>query len=425
MTADMMTRSPIGMLVLVLSAVALTADRGWCEPAGWPGWRGPNGNGIADPQQQPPTSWSERENVLWKVKIPGRGHGSATVHGGQVFLAAADSQSQQQLMLAFDRDTGKQNWRAVIHEGGFKISGKRPMNEKASLASSTAATDGERLYINFLNDNAIWTTALSLQGEIVWQRKITDYIVHQGYGSSPVVFEDLVIVSADNKGGGVIVALDRKTGSERWRRERPAKPNYASPTIVTAAGKQQLIFTGCDLVTSLDPRSGTQLWEIEGATTECVTTAVSDGKRVFTSGGYPRNHVSAVAADGSGKVIWENETRAYVPSMLQRDGFLFLTLDAGLATCLACEDGRLMWKARLGGTFSSSPVMVGDLIYASNEGGQTFVFKADPNQFQQVAENQLGESVFATPAICDGRIYTRVAHREEDRRQEYLYCLGQ
>ena len=301
---------------------------------------------------------------------------------------------------------------------------KRKPNEKASLASSTVATDGHRLFINFLNDNAVYTTAIDLSGNMLWQRKITDYILHQGYGSSPAVYEHLVIVSADNKSGGTIVGLNRETGEVVWRRERPEKPNYASPVIMNVAGREQLIFTGCDLVTSLDPLTGEQLWEIEGATTECVTTSVTDGKHVFTSGGFPKNHISAVAADGSGKVVWEINTRAYVPSFLQRAGFLFTALDAGIATCFSCATGDEVWKGRLGGTFSSSPVMVGDLIYATNEEGITHIFKANPQKFEKVGENKLGESVFATPAICGGRIYTRVAHEEDGKRQEYLYCIG-
>ena len=167
------------------------------------------------------------------------------------------------------------------------------------------------------------------------------------------------------------------------------------------------------------------LWEIDGATTECVTTAVTDGTRVFTSGGFPKNHISAVAADGSGRVVWENNTRAYVPSMLQRNGFLFATLDAGIASCFRCDTGEATWKERLGGTFSSSPVMVGKRIYATNEEGVTHIFKANPEKFELVSQNKLGESVFATPAICGSRIYMRVANEKKGSRQEYLYCIGE
>ncbi len=391
----------------------------------WPWWRGPGRNGIADADQKPPTSWSEQENILWRAAVPGRGHGSPTVLGDQVFLATADPQRKVQVVLCFDRATGKQKWETVVHAGGFENKSPRPPNEKASLASSSIATDGERLFINFLNDSAVWTSAIGLDGSILWQQRVCDYIVHQGYGSSPAIYQHLVIVSADNKGGGAIAGLHRETGNIEWLRRRPAKPNYASPAIMNVAGRDQLIFTGCDLVTSLDPLTGEELWEIEGATTECVTTTITDGTHVFTSGGYPKNHISAVAADGSGKVAWENNTRAYVPSMLQHGGFLFTTLDAGIASCFRCDDGEEVWKARLGGTFSSSPVMVGDLIYATNEEGVTHIFKANPEKFEKVGENQLGESVFATPAICGGQIFTRVAQMEDDRRQEYLYCIGE
>lgn len=395
------------------------------SPSDWPWWRGPDRNGIAAADQTPPTRWSEQENVRWRVPVVGRGHGSPTVLGDRVFLATADSQRQVQLVLCWDRATGKPLWEAVVHEGGFENKSPRSANERATLASSTVATDGERLFINFLNDSAVWTSALSLDGEILWQQRICDYLVHQGYGSSPAVYQHLVIVSADNKAGGAIAGLNRETGNVEWLRRRPAKPNYASPVILNVAGRDQLIFTGCDLVTSLDPLSGEELWEIEGSTTECVTTAVTDGSHVFTSGGYPTNHISAVAADGSGQIVWQNNTRAYVPSMLQRNGYLFTTLDAGVASCFRCEDGEEVWKARLGGTFSSSPVMVGDLIYATNEEGVTTIFRVDPEKFVKVAENQLGESVFATPAICGSQIFMRVAHMEEGRRQEYLYCLAE
>lgn len=411
------------LFALVAWPQGMAAEPGALE-AGWPWWRGVHRNGIASADQDPPISWSAQENIRWRARVPGRGHGSPTVLGDRVFLATADEQRKVQIVLSFDRESGEQKWESIVHEGGFENKSKRKANEKASLASSTIATDGSRLFINFLNDSAVVTTALDLKGNILWQRKITDYIVHQGYGSSPTIYQNLVIVSADNKGGGAIAGLNRETGEIVWRRQRPEKPNYASPVILNAAGRDQLIFTGCDLVTSLDPLTGDELWEIEGATTECVTTAVTDGKLVFSSGGYPKNHISAVMADGSGKIVWENNTRAYVPSLLQRDGFLFATLDAGIASCFRCDNGEQVWKARLGGTFSSSPVMVGDLIYATNEEGTTFIFKANPDKFEKVGENQLGQSVFATPSICGGQIFTRVAHQENDVRREYLYCIG-
>ncbi|MBI2477314.1 MAG: PQQ-binding-like beta-propeller repeat protein [Planctomycetia bacterium] len=392
------------------------------ESTDWPWWRGPERNGVAAADQAPPRKWSQTENVLWKAPIPGRGHGSGTVVGDQAFLATADEQADKQLVLCFDRNTGKQLWQTVVHDGGIERKG----NAKASQASTTIACDGERLFVNFLNNGAAYTTALSRGGEQIWWTKISDYVVHQGYGSSPAIYESLVIVSADNKrkGGGVIAAFNRATGEVVWRQKRPETPNYPSPIILNAAGRDQVFLTGCDLVSSFAPLTGEKLWEIEGATTECVTSTVTDGNIILTSGGFPKNHMAAVRADGSGEVVWENNVRVYVPSMLLHAGTLYGVTDAGVAMCWEAATGKELWKGRLGGTFSSSPVMVGEHIFVINEAGAGFVFKADPAKFELVAQNQLGNEVFATPTICGSRIYMRVAEQQGEVRQEMLYCIG-
>ena len=132
----------------------------------------------------------------------------------------------------------------------------------------------------------------------------------------------------------------------------------------------------------------------------------------------------AVRADGSGEILWENPTRVYVPSMLAHDGYLYVVADAGVVTCWEADSGKPMWKARLDGTFSASPVLVGDHIYVTNESGTTAVFKANPNAFELVAENQLGEEVIASAPICGSCIFARVAVQSKGRRQEMLYCIG-
>lgn len=152
-------------------------------------------------------------------------------------------------------------------------------------------------------------------------------------------------------------------------------------------------------------------------------TPVTDGTRIFTSGGYPKNHTVAVFADGSGRIAWQNNARVYVPSMIQKDGYLYAVMDAGFAVCWKADTGTEIWKERLGGDFFASPIMVGDRIYASNVGGQTFVFEATPDHFKLLAQNQVGDEVYASPVICRSRLYLRVA-KHEDSRQEYLYCIG-
>jgi len=412
--------SASAFVAAVEPAVKSAKDAVTVSPADWPWWRGPTHNGVAPAGQQPPLKWSATENVVWKAPVPGRGHGSPTVVGDQIFLATSDVERDLQSLLCFDRLSGKLLWETPIHKGGLNKGG----NGKATLASSTPACDGTRVFINFMNDNAIYTTALDRAGKQLWQTKVTDYVLHQGFGSSPAIYQSLALVSADNKGKGVLAGLDRATGEIVWKRERPKTPNYASPIPLTVAGKEQLLFIGCDLVTSLEPLTGNTIWEIPGSTTECVTSTVTDGKHIYTSGGYPKNHVSAVLADGSGKVVWENKSRIYVPSMLVSGGHLYGVQDSGVAVCWKSDTGAELWKGRIDGTFSASPVLVGDLVYATNEAGRTYIFKADPAKFELVAENQLGDSVFASPAICGNRIYQRVAHQKGGQRQEMLYCLG-
>ncbi len=386
--------------------------------ADWPWWRGPSFNGVASSGQTPPVSWSESQNVVWKAPVPGRGHGTPTVVGDQVVLCTADERKEIQSVLCYDRNSGKLLWQTEVHRGKFMR-----RNKKASQASGSLACDGERFYVNFANGGGAHTTALSRAGKIVWQTKVTDYVVHQAYGSSPAVYKDLLLVTADNKKAGVVAALNRETGKIVWKVKRPQKPNYPSPIVLQVAGREQLVLAGCDLVTSLDPATGKKLWEIPGATTECVTTTVTDGTHVFSSGGWPKNHVSAVRADGSGKIAWRNNVRVYVPSMIVRDGYLYGIADAGIAYCWKSDTGKEMWKGRLGGTFSASLTLVNDRLYAANEAGECFVFEASTKGFNLIAKNQLGDEIFATPVICGNRLYQRVAHRDGLKRQEMLYCI--
>ncbi|QDT74691.1 PQQ-binding-like beta-propeller repeat protein [Lacipirellula limnantheis] len=420
--------SPLIRVLVILAVVELMPlahgqhvdDRISVSAEDWPWWRGPNRNGEANPEQRPPTAWDGSSHVVWKSRVPGRGHSSPSVVGNHVFLATADEEQQTQSVVCYDRTNGKQLWETVVHRGGLMRK-----NEKSSAASSTVACDGERVFINFANSDAVFVTALALDGKQLWQTKICDYTIHQGFGASPAIYQSFVIAAADSHAGGVLAALDRRSGQIVWKRDRPEEPNYTSPIILNVDGKDQLFLTGCGLFSSFDPLSGETLWEIPGATTECVTSTVSDGKRVFCSGGYPKNHLAAVLADGSGRVAWETRDRVYVPSLLARDGYLFGVLDAGVAACWKSDTGEQMWKERLGGEFSASPVLMGDAIYATSESGETYIFRADPTKYDQIAVNKLGDQVMASMAICGGRIYSRVVEHTDDGPQDMLYCLGE
>lgn len=404
-------------LALLLLASAARAD----EPKStdWPMWRGPNRDGLADPNQKPPLKWSETENVVWKAAVPGRGHGSPIVVGNRVFLVTADD---SQWLLCFDRKTGAELWKHEVHRGNVVPKGNP--NAKASFASCTPSCDGDRVFVNFVNDNAVWATAVSVEGKRLWQTKVADYTLHQGYGPSTAIYKNLLLITADNKATGAIAGLERESGKIVWSRPRPKLPNYTSPIVLNVAGKDQLFITGCNLVTSLDPLTGKDLWETKGSTEECVTSTITDGQRIFTSGGYPKNHVSAFFADGSGKLAWEIKTRVYVPSMWTRQGHLFAVTDDGFAVCWKSDSGQEVWKEPLGGAFTSTPVPVGDIVFASNEAGKTFIFKATPTDFELLGENKLGDEMMSTPTICGSRIYMRVAVKKGGKREEVLYCLG-
>ena len=385
----------------------------------WPAWRGPMRDGRAAPGQDLPVRWGESENIAWKAPLPGRGHGSPTVVGDRIYLATADEARHSQSVLCLDRNTGKEVWRTVVHADHAET-GK---HANSSAASPSVTCDGERLYIQFLNGGAVHASALDLAGKVLWQRKVCDFVIHQGHAASPVVHGGLVVVAADHKGGGVVVGLDRKTGELAWSHARPKHHNYTTPSILEACGRTQMVMAGCNVLTSLDPLTGKVLWEVEGSTEECVGSVTTDGTRVFASGGYPRNHVVAVVADGSGKVAWQNTTRVYVPSMIVDQGHLYAVTDGGMAVCWKSDTGEEVWKERLGGDFFASPVKVGSAIYASNVGGKTFVFEATPQRFRLLAQNQLGNEAYASPVACGDHLFLRVAQRGESR-QEFLYCVG-
>jgi len=408
------------LLIFCAGLVSAAPARLVFHPTDWPAWRGLHGDGHAKAIKDLPLKWSVSKNVAWKVKLPGRGHSTPTVVGDRIYLATAEEKKQVQSVLCFEKATGKLIWQRAIHTGNFVKGG----NKNASHASSAVVCDGTQLYVSFPNDNKIHTTALSMEGKVIWQTTVSDYVIHQGFGTSPTVYRDVVIAKADSKKiGGAVAGLNKKNGKVIWKINRPKYPNYTTPVMVTAYGKLQMVFAGAELITSIDPLTGNKHWEFPGSTQECVATAVTDGKRIFVSGGWPKNHIAAIEADGSGKITWQNTARVYVPSMLIKDNHLYATMDAGFAACWDSATGRELWKERLGGAFFASPVLVGKRIYATNLAGKTFVYSTDPKKFKLLATNQLGNEVYASPIVSGNRLYLRVAFKGTNR-QEYLYCIG-
>jgi outer membrane protein assembly factor BamB len=384
----------------------------------WPWWRGPTADGTSR-HRQVTTRWSANENVVWKVNVPGRGHSSPIVCGTRVFLTTADEQAQEQRVLAFDRRTGKALWNTLVHQGGFPRK-----NPKNSHASATPACDGERVFSAFVFDDGLYVTATDLDGKILWQAAAGPFTSEHGYGSSPVLYQNLVIVNGDSLKGSFVAALDRKSGKTVWREERASTGrhgSYATPVVADIAGKPQLIMTGLSEVTSYDPATGKLLWSCAGPAEVTACTAACSERLVFATGGFPEKELLAIRADGRGDVtrthvVWRlTKGVGYVPSPLYHAGRLYVVADNGIVTCLDADSGKEVWQGRLEGAFSSSPVLVGDLLYVSNEAGRTFVLKTG-SKFDMVAANDLGDGCLATPAVCGGQIFLRTSH--------HLYCLA-
>jgi len=410
--------------LLIATAVASTchAQLPKARAGDWPWWRGPSLNGVAESRQQAPVAWSKTDNVAWTVPVPGRGHSSPTVVGNRIFLTTADYQAQVQSIICFDRATGKQLWKHDVNQGGLPSR----INRKNTHASASVACDGSMLFAAFLNHDSIQVVAVDLSGKPVWEQvagKHTPDEYKNGYAASPLLYGNLVIIANDFDGDAFLVALDRKTGEQTWKTPRPSRINYASPIVADVAGRHQLLISGGDIVASYDPRSGEQLWKAAATTMATAGTMVWEGDLVFASGGYPVAETVCIRADGSGKVQWRNNQKCYEQSMLVVDGHLYAINDNGIALCWNAQTGEEQWRERLRGPISASPVLAGENIYASNELGTTWVYRATPEKFVLVKKNQLGTETFATPIICGNQIFLRVGDSSGGQQQETLYCI--
>ena len=414
------TESPGG------ATAAAATVRSTTEPSvDWPWWRGPNRNGVAN-GPAPPVRWSATENVVWKVSVPGRGHGVPTVVGDRVYLPTADDDHQIQSVLAFDRKTGDVVWHKDVNKGGFPAQ----IHPHNSHATPTIAVVGDRIFAVFYHHDSIQVTALDHDGNQLWQESAGSYRPEKhrfGYAPSPSIYLGTVIISAEADTGSYLVALDGETGAERWRTPRPQNNTFSSPTVGQVAGQHLLLISGHDRITAYDPATGRSLWFCPATTRATCGTLVWDGDLVFGSGGYPKAETVCVRVQGdSGTVVWSNQTKCYEQSLVAHNGYLYAVNDGGIAYCWRTADGEEMWKERLpGGPVSASPVLAGNRIYMSNERGTTYVFSTNPDAFKLLGTNQLGDDAFSTPSISGGRIYLRVGKTEGDQRREYLYCIGE
>lgn len=407
------------MMLLQVSTTHAQQNDAQSAPTDWARWRGPYGNGISS-NQQPVTSWSDTENVIWRTKVPGKGHASPIIAGSKIFLATADEQAQTQSVIAYDRGTGKQVWNTVVNTGDFP----KKIHVKNTHASSTIALGDGLIYSVFFNNGRKHLVALSLEGEIVWRQSLGEYKspYEFGIGASPIVFEMLVIVSNENMNQGTMKAFDSKTGDLKWSADR-SSVNFSTPVVANVAGKDQLLISGLKKVASYDPLTGQENWSAAAKWDATCGTMVWNESTVFASGGYPAVQTLAVAADGSGQMLWEKPIKSYEQSMIVVGDFLYGISDKGVIFCFDTAQGKQKWKSRFTGPVSASPVFANGMIYFTAENGQTKVIKANPDRFEEVATNQLGTSAFASFALADNKIYTRVGEKS-GAYQEWLYCIG-
>lgn len=388
----------------------------------WPWWRGPHRNGISD-SAPVPIKFGDTENLVWKVEVPGRGHSSPTVVGDRIFLTTADTQRQIHYLLILDRTDGKLLKQVEINQGGFPAKN----HAKNTEATPSVACDGERIFICFYHHDQVGLVALDLDGEIVWKKSAGPFdpqVYQYGYAPSPVLYQDLVIVVGEYQGDSFLTAFTRDKGDRKWKTPRPKTISFSSPVVGKIGGKDQLLISGAERVYSYDPQTGKQRWFSSGSALATCGTLVWDGDTVFASGGYPKAETVAVKADGSKKVLWKNNVKCYEQSLLATGGYVYAFDENGIMQCWRGSDGKEMWKQRLRGPESASPVLAGGHIYWANEIGTLYVFKPNPAKFDLVAENHIGTDSFASPAICGGQIFLRVGVEQDNRRQEYLYCFA-
>ena len=436
--------SPFNRIVAigVLSAVAflnLSVPSSSAPDTNWPGWRGPDGAGIST-ETNLPEEWSATKNVRWKTPIAGKGHSSPIVWGKKVFLTTAiegpivpgakavkhmngdkeflhpDSMGADRRhafkVVCIDRDTGKILWERTAFEGTPYDNRHR----KSSFASSTPVADGKMVYAFFGSEGLY---AYDFNGKLAWKADLGKLgTIGMGTGTSPVLYENLVIMQCDHESGeeSFIVALDKMSGKQVWKTPRKIQVSWATPILVRTAKRAELITSGAEAVISYDPATGRELWRSRGVESNAIPSPVATRDMVFISAGFPAKIAYALRLGGSGdlsapsNVVWSYaKGTAYVPSPILYGEHLYLTTDRGILTCLDARTGEVKYeggRVPVPATFTASPVAFGGKILLMSEDGDTFVLKAGPKH-EIIRTNSIGEPVYASPAIADGSIFIR------------------
>jgi hypothetical protein len=409
---------------------------GWCllwslsnpvRAENWPQWRGPRGDGSSL-ESQVPVRWdaTSGKGIAWKARIPGRGHSSPIVWEDRVFVVSCVEETGERLLLCYDARDGRLLWQSTVLTSLLET--KHQLN---SFASGTPVTDGQTIFVSFLETDGrqapaknvssprlitpgvMVVAAYDMSGQCRWLVRPAPFSSAHGYCSSPVLFQDLLIINGDHDGESAILALDRATGEVVWRFPRVEQTrSYCTPIIREVAGKSQLVLTGSKQVVSLDPRTGKQYWMVRGPTEQFVASMVFDGEKFYLTAGYPDHFVMAIRPDGQGDVTethvaWSStEAKCYVPSPVLAKGQLFVVDDRGTINCFDTKHGRRLWRDRLGGNHSASLVSANGLVLCTADDGVVRVIKPGEG-LDVLAINPLGENCYSSPAISQGKIFLR------------------
>jgi outer membrane protein assembly factor BamB len=423
------------------TAVSPTSER-----PSWPTFRGPGASGVADGQHLP-DSWSVEtgENIRWRVSIPGLGHSSPIVWGDRIFITSAisslpgatfrpglygdgdaspDRSRHRWMVYAIDAATGRVLWERVAHEG-IPID-KRHI--KSTYASSTPATDG-RIVVAWFGSQGVY--AYDVEGNHLWTADLGRLDVgaydipsfEWGPASSPIIWNDLVILQCDTQGASFIVALDTATGKAVWKTARDELPSWGTPTIADTQAGPELVTNASNFIRGYDPRTGRELWRLGGSSKITAPTPVFHGGLfVIASGRAPEQPIVAVRAGARGDitlpagttrsdaVAWSWTRRgSYMPTPLIYDGLVYVLANNGILDAYALQTGEDVFRARLahlGSGFSASPVAADGRIYIAGEDGEIVVVAAG-REPRHIATNPMGEPLMATPALAGGVMYVR------------------
>lgn len=375
----------------------------------WPRFRGPNGSGIYRTHEFPVVF--SANSFLWTAELAGIGHSSPVIANGRVFTASANQQTGEQILEAWDLLSGTKLWSRPLPGHVF------PKHEFNSFASSTPALDGARLYYAWAVPESLHVVALSQSdGTVVWEVDLGPFVSQHGFGASPIVYKDLVILPDEQDQESSVVALDAATGKIRWKTpRRTQKTAYSTPCLMETDGASpQLILTSwAHGIASLDPESGQPLWELNLFHNRTVGSPVVVGDVIAASsgeGGIGREMFVVRSPSSSTErpeVLYEVKSNIpYVPTPVAYEGKLHLLYDKGVMSCLELSTGALLWRNRLPGEYFSSPVILGGKIYCISRTG-TVVVLATGEQFRLLGTSELGEGTHSTPAVADGILVIR------------------